>query len=104
MSTFTMRSVLYTGAMLMMVGCMGIVESPDEGPGSSSAAQCTSQTYWKDMDKGSELMHPGGKCKTCHDKNIKSPTYKVLGTVYPTQHEPDECNGAPSSMMDGGMS
>jgi hypothetical protein len=104
MRSFTMRPILYTVALLIAVGgCTGIVEAPDEGSGSSVVAVCSSNAYWKDMDKGSELMHPGGKCKNCHDKNPTSPDYKVAGTVYATSHEPDECNGVVGVVMDGGM-
>jgi hypothetical protein len=100
-----MRSILYTGGLLMaMTACTGIVEAPDEGAGSSTGvAVCSSNVYWKDLDKGSELMHPGGKCNNCHNKNPTSPNFTVAGTVYPTSHEPDECNGVGSVMMDGGM-
>ena len=101
-----MRPILYTGALLMMMtACTGIVEAPDEGAGSSTGvAVCSSNVYWKDMDKGSELMHPGGKCNNCHNKNPKSPNFIIAGTVYPTSHEPDECNGVSGGVvMDGGM-
>jgi uncharacterized membrane protein len=39
-------------------------------------------------------MHPGGACITCH--TIKGgPAFKVAGTVFPTLHEPNDCNGDP---------
>jgi hypothetical protein len=37
-------------------------------------------------------MHPGGACITCHDQN-NAPAFSIAGTVYPTAHEPDDCNG-----------
>lgn len=84
--------------------CTGVVAAPDEGAGSSTGvAFCSSNVYWKDMDTGSELMHPGGKCNTCHNMNTKSPNFSLAGTVYPTSHEPDECNGIGGAVMDGGM-
>ncbi len=100
-----MRPILYTAALGMMVaGCTGIVEAPDEGAGSSTGvAVCSSNVYWKEKDTGSELMHPGGKCLDCHNKmGPTAPNFTVAGTVYPTSHEPDECNGVGSSMLDGG--
>jgi hypothetical protein len=88
---------------MMMMGCTGIVEAPDEGEGTSTGvAICSSNVYWKDLDKGSELMRPGGKCNNCHDKTPTAPNFTVAGTVYPTSHEPDECNGVGSTMLDGG--
>jgi hypothetical protein len=83
--------------------CTGIVQSPDEGAGSSSVAVCSSNAFWKDMDKGSEAMRPGGKCNGCHDKAPTSPNYTVAGTVYQTSHEPDDCNGVAGAIMDGGL-
>ena len=54
MSSFTMRPTLYTGTLLIAIAaCTGIVEAPDEGSGATTAAQCTSATYWKDKDMGS---------------------------------------------------
>jgi hypothetical protein len=90
---------------MVVTSCTGIVEAPDEGAGSSTGvAVCSSNVYWKDMDKGSELMHPGGKCKACHDKDPMAPDLKVVGTVYPTMHEPDECNGVFGVIAeDGGL-
>jgi hypothetical protein len=108
MSAFTIRPVLYTSMLsfsLLIASCTGLVEAPDEGAGSSTGvAVCSSNAYWKDMDKGSELMRPGGKCNDCHDKNPKSPKLSVAGTLYPTAHEPDECNGVSGgSTLDGGL-
>ena len=90
-----MRPILSTATLVLATGaCTGIVAAPDEGAGSSTGvAVCSSGAYWKDADKGSEFMHPGGKCNTCHDKNPMAPNFTVTGTVYPTSHEPDECNG-----------
>jgi hypothetical protein len=89
---------------MVAAACTGIVEAPDEGSGSSTGvAICSSNVYWKDMDKGSEFMHPGGKCNTCHDKNpMTAPNLTIAGTVYPTSHEPDECNGVTPSLNDAG--
>jgi cytochrome c553 len=38
-------------------------------------------------------MHPGNACITCHATNRSAPKYVVAGTVYPTAHEPNDCNG-----------
>lgn len=55
---------------------------------------CTSNTFYKGNDEdGSDVMHPGGVCITCHTQR-GGPNYKVAGTVYPTAHEPNDCNGA----------
>ena len=106
MITFTMRSVLYMGVLSMStMSCTGIVEAPDEGAGSSTGvAVCSSNVYWKEGDKISDLMHPGGACNACHDKTPTAPNFTVAGTVYPTSHEPDNCNGVTGGVvMDGGM-
>ena len=39
-------------------------------------------------------MHPGGACLTCHPLHRDAPKYTIAGSVYPTFHEPDDCNGA----------
>jgi mono/diheme cytochrome c family protein len=64
----------------------------DAGP-----SVCTSKTTWKGGDEGDPNMHPGGACITCH--TLKGgPAYKVAGTVFPTAHEPNDCNGYPQPL------
>lgn len=60
---------------------------------------CTSNTFWTRGDRGSSLMHPGMACVDCHKNGGKEkddddkPIFSIAGTVYPTGHEPDDCNG-----------
>ncbi len=54
---------------------------------------CSSGATWTHGDIGSALMHPGRACITCHATNFRAPRFTVVGTVYPTAHEPDDCNG-----------
>jgi cytochrome c553 len=47
-------------------------------------------------------MHPGGACIACHAKqggggDDEAPRFTIGGTVYPTAHEPDDCNGTSMS-------
>lgn len=59
---------------------------------------CTSGVMWTRGDHGSSSMHPGGACINCHDKSNEAPTFDFAGTVYPTAHEPDDCNGVASTL------
>ena len=59
--------------------------------------QCTSQTFWTQGDNGSARMHPGEACIACHATRGEGPSFSVAGTVYPTGHEPDNCNGSAAS-------
>ncbi|MEZ4385125.1 MAG: hypothetical protein R3A79_27595 [Nannocystaceae bacterium] len=67
------------------------------GETSGAEVTCSSNTYWTMGDHESPLMHPGGACLTCHD--MAQPGEDIIGrlaiagTVYPTLHEPDDCNG-----------
>ena len=38
-------------------------------------------------------MNPGRACITCHS-TMNGPSLTIAGTVYPSAHEPDLCNGA----------
>ena len=38
-------------------------------------------------------MHPGKPCISCHSAT-GGPSFVIAGTVYPTIHEPDDCNGS----------
>ncbi len=62
--------------------------------GTSTESVCTSGKTWTRGDRGSELMHPGVACIECHAKRADAPRFTIAGTVYPTEHEPDNCNGA----------
>jgi hypothetical protein len=57
----------------------------------AAAEKCTSGTSWT-SGEGS-TMRPGEACITCHSAS-GGPRFAVAGTVYPTGHEPDDCNGA----------
>jgi len=68
-------------------GTGGVVGNPYDTP-----ITCTSQSAWTGGDRESPNMHPGGACITCHED--EGPTFAIAGTVYPTAHETDDCNGS----------
>jgi hypothetical protein len=51
---------------------------------------CTSGTTWRSGT--GPTMRPGEACFSCHSSG-----FAIAGTVYPTGHEPDDCNGAGSA-------
>lgn len=56
---------------------------------------CTSNTTWTRRTSGSGSMEPGMACVNCHaSSGGEAPTFMIAGTIYPTAHEPDLCNGA----------
>jgi hypothetical protein len=67
----------------------GTIPNPYDTP-----LQCSSGVTWDRGDKGSNVMHPGVACIACHDTSSKAPHLSIGGTIYPTAHEPDDCNGA----------
>jgi hypothetical protein len=54
---------------------------------------CTSGQLWDGGNSPSPLMHPGNACNACHQVS-GGPNLRFGGTVYPTGHEPNDCNGA----------
>jgi hypothetical protein len=55
---------------------------------------CTSGTYWTQGNTRSALMHPGAACRDCHVVGgLGLFSLDLGGTVYPTAHEPIDCNG-----------
>ena len=43
-------------------------------------------------------MEPGQACISCHTKGGgEAPSFVIAGTLYPTGHEPDNCNGVNGS-------
>jgi hypothetical protein len=52
---------------------------------------CTSGTTWT---RGEDArMRPGELCVSCHARDAEAPRLAFGGTVYPSAHEPDRCNG-----------
>jgi hypothetical protein len=64
----------------------------------STPVVCTSNTMWTQGTRGSSNMEPGQACIACHSKG-EGPRFALGGTVYPTAHEPDNCNGGPLTQM-----
>ena len=59
---------------------------------------CTSKTNWTQGTNGSSSMEPGQACIACHaGTGGEAPTFVIAGTLYPTGHEPDNCNGVGST-------
>lgn len=75
----------------------GTCTTPVAGNGAyNGPTVCTSGTYWTGGDRESSSMHPGAACVSCHSQRGEGPR-GIAGTVFPTAHEPDDCNGAPGS-------
>jgi predicted CXXCH cytochrome family protein len=56
------------------------------------APKCTSGTMWTGGTRGSGQMQPGEACIACHSKG-EGPRFAFGGTLYPSGHEPSECDG-----------
>ena len=54
---------------------------------------CTSGLTWTRGDHGDEDMNPGRACIDCHSQQADAPKLSIAGTLYPTAHEPDLCDG-----------
>jgi hypothetical protein len=64
----------------------------DAGPDPFAApAKCTNGMVTRRTEGPS--MDPGVACIACHARG-EGPRFAFGGTVYPSAHEPDECNGA----------
>jgi cytochrome c553 len=63
----------------------------DEGSPYDTPLMCTSAQHW--TGRASRTMAPGEACIECHGRSFGAPLFSVAGTVYPTAHEPDDCNG-----------
>jgi hypothetical protein len=55
---------------------------------------CTSHSTWTGGNEGSASMNPGLACIGCHGSTGgEAPSFTIAGTLFPTAHEPDLCNG-----------
>ena len=58
---------------------------------------CTSMKNWTGGNRESPQMRPGGACISCHKQEGEGPVFAIAGTLFPTAHEPNDCNGVSSS-------
>ena len=61
---------------------------------------CTSGQTWTGGSTKSANMEPGLACRSCHVVlgQASGKDFDMSGTVYPTAHEPDLCNGIGTGM------
>jgi mono/diheme cytochrome c family protein len=85
-------------------GCSSVTTTngPDAGmppPDPFSVAPtCTSGKSWTGGTNGSGSMQPGVACINCHNSSGgEAPRFTIAGTLYPTAHEPNQCNGVNGS-------
>ena len=82
----------------------GQTSKKDAGPSDAALADdtnyntptvCTSGQTWTGGSTKSANMEPGLACRSCHVVLGQAGTkdFDISGTVYPTAHEPDLCNG-----------
>jgi uncharacterized membrane protein len=76
--------------------CGGDAGAPPTDP-LNAPSTCTSKVTWNQGTNGSSSMEPGQACISCHAKSGEAPTFVIAGTLYPTGHEPDNCNGVNGS-------
>jgi hypothetical protein len=58
---------------------------------------CSSMQQWTGGNRESPQMRPGGACISCHREEGEGPLFAIAGTLYPTAHEPSDCNGVNGS-------
>jgi len=75
--------------------CAQTVETPPNPY--DTPVVCTSMTNWTGGNRESPQMRPGGACISCHQKEGEGPVFAVAGTLFPTPHEPNDCNGVGST-------
>jgi hypothetical protein len=80
--------VACTGA----VGGTDVMSTTTTTTGDSGTSTCTSGLVWTGGNHGSPSMHPGHACVDCHSRE-DAPQWTIAGTVYPSLHEEDDCDG-----------
>lgn len=83
------------GSPIKDAGAVDAGGAGDAGNPYNTPSRCTSNTRWTSGDRGSAQMHPGRACITCHTGGLipRGPRFAFAGTLFPSAHEPDDCNG-----------
>jgi hypothetical protein len=53
----------------------------------NASSRCSSNKSWANASGDNQNMRPGEACPVCHTN------FQLAGTIYPTGHEPDDCDG-----------
>lgn len=77
-----------------MGGSGGTPTGSAGGSSSNETSVCSSNSFWRSGEGPS--MRPGEACISCHAAEREAPKFVVAGSVYPTSHEPSDCNGTNS--------
>jgi len=86
----------WVGAGMPAGDCM-----PDDTPSPFDADPvCSSDVWWTQGDEEDPRMHPGIACDGCHAEEGEGPRLVIAGTVYPSGHEPDDCFGLGSILVE----
>jgi hypothetical protein len=96
-TTIPMPPAPATPAMAAEIATIANWISAGYAAGGGCSPICTSGMTWTNGNEGSPDMNPGMACNDCHSRG-EGPRFSIAGTLYPTVHEPDLCNGAPSSI------
>jgi len=92
----TFEAWVTAGAPMGMT-CTNAVDGGGGGPNPyNTPTVCTSNKYW--AGGNSMGMRPGEACQACHQKQ-GGPSYSIAGTIYPTAHEPKDCNGTNANSL-----
>jgi hypothetical protein len=86
------------GAVCTMAGGDAGADGGTTPTNTNTPLVCTSKTTWNQGNNGSSRMRPGGACIICHTQK-GGPDFTVAGTVYPTAHEPNDCNGVNGALQ-----
>lgn len=72
--------------------CGGDAGPPPSDPLNAPPTCTSKKTYGGGTDGAGSSMNPGQACISCH-KGGEAPKFVIAGTLYPTGHEPNNCNG-----------
>ncbi len=75
----------------------GYGETP---PASAAGIACSTGQWWTRGDRGTSLMHPGGDCIDCHEREDEGPTFTFAGTVHLAYDDETDCRGVPGVLVE----
>jgi len=75
----------------------GYAETP---PATAAGVACETGQWWTRGDRGTSLMHPGGDCIDCHEREDEGPTFSAAGTVHLAFDDETDCRGVPDVLVE----
>lgn len=86
--------------LFCLIAALLVVSACGDDVTDVSASECASTKKWTGDDDGATIMHPGGDCIACHQREGEGPKFTIAGTVYGAANQATDCFGVQGATVE----